>query len=181
MRLRLATTIAAIAIATVSSAAEAKLKQFSSINIPENKETFSSVGDVLVKVTLRESLPNAFGGADIFGRKRDKGFVEVRYMGLASDGRAVFRRRTVEIYSNETTMSRSGMRYGSAQVNQYGNSASVSGYSVGPQQATVEALPPDTIEFALDLTKNHIITVEDRQIEVRRADEGGVTFVVSKR
>ena len=39
-------------------------KQSSSINRPENTEAYSTVGDVLVKVTLRESLPNAFGGYD---------------------------------------------------------------------------------------------------------------------
>ncbi len=156
-------------------------KQATSSNVQENKETFASIGDVLVKVTLRESLPNAFGGADIFGRKRDRGFVEVRFMGLATDGRAVFRRRTVDIYSNETTMSRSGMRYGSADVQYDNNSAHIQSYSVGPQQATVQALPPDTVEFALDLTKGNLITIEDRQIQVLSADDAGVKFVVQRR
>lgn len=156
-------------------------KQSSSIDVPENKELFASVGDTLVKVRLRESLPNTFGGADIFGRKRDRGFVEVRFMGIAADGSAVFRRRSVDIYSNETTMSRSGARYGSANIQPYGNGAQISGYSYGGQKSTVEALPADTIEFALDLSKSRIITIEDRQIEVRKADGGGVTFFITKR
>ncbi len=159
----------------------ASAKQSTSISQPENKETYVSIGDVLVKVALRESLPNAFGGADIFGRKRDRGYVEIRYMGLDGDGRAVFRRRTVDIYSNETTMSRSGMRFGSATVTPNGNGANITGFSTGPAQATVAALPPDTIEFALDLAKNKILTVEDRQIEILEADSGGVKYLIRKR
>lgn len=156
-------------------------KQSSSINVPENKQIYASVGDVLVQVNLRESLPNAFGGPDIFGRKRDRGFVEIRYMGLAPDGRAVFRRRTVDIYSNETTMTRSQPRWGNATVTANGDSAYISGFSMGSDRATIEALPPDTVEFALDLSTYRIITVGDRQIQLVNADAGGVTFSVSKR
>ena len=174
-------TIRAMLLLMLAAPQIAWAKQSSSIDVPENKELFASIGDLLIKVRLRESLPNAFGRADVFGRKRDRGFVEIRFMGIASDGRAIFRRRTVDVYSNETTMSRSGMQFGSANIQPNGNGAQISGYIVGPQQATVEAMPPDTIEFALDLSKSNIITIEDRKIEIRKADEGGVTFMVSKR
>lgn len=156
-------------------------KRTTAVDRAENRETFVSVGDTLVKITMRESLPNAFGGSDIFGRKRDRGFVEVRYMGLAADGRAVFRRRTVDVYTNETTMTRMQPRWGSATVTAHGNRADISSFSVGSDQAHVEALPPDTIEFALDLSKNKTITVEDRIIEVVEADGGGVKFVLRSR
>ena len=140
-----------------------------------------SIGDVLLKVTLCESLPNAFGKADIFGRKRDRGFVEIRYMGLANDGRAIFRRRTVDILSNETTMSRSGLHSGSANVQSNGDGVTITGYIVGGQRATVEVLPPDTIEFALDLAKTRIVTADDRQIEILEADSGSVRFKIGRR
>lgn len=176
------TRAAAIAIVfAIALPGGASAKQSTSVSVPENRETYVSVGDVLVKVSLRESLPNAFGGADIFGRKRDRGFVEIRYMGLAGDGRAVFRRRTVDVYTNETTLTRSQPRWGSATVTASGNTAHISGFSMGSDRATVEALPPDTVEFALDLSRNRIITVEDRQIQLANADAGGVTFSVSKR
>ena len=158
----------------------ASAKQSSSINRPENSEAYSTIGDVLVKVTLRESLPNAFGGADIFGRKRDRGFVEIRYMGLTEDGRAVFRRRSADIYSNETTMSRTPMRIGSGRVTAVGNTAYISTVTTGPATATVQVLPPDTFEIALDLSKSNIMTVEDRVIEILSADSGGVRFIVRK-
>ena len=143
---------------------------------------YTSVGDVLVKVTLKDSLPNIFGKADIFGRKRDRGYIEIRFMGMAQDGRAIFRRRTVEILTNETTLSPSQSIQRSSTIIQgggYGNNVAIVGHEGG--DATVERLPPDTIEFALDLVKNRIVTVEGWQLEIRNADAGGVTFSVTKR
>ena len=154
-------------------------KSSTAINQKENQNITSSVGDTLVKVTLKESLPNAFGGADIFGRKRERGFVEIRYMGLSGDGKAIFRRRSVDIFSNETTMSRSGpMAFGSGYVSN--GTGNFSSFAIGGQKANVEVLPPDTIEFALDANKNKIITVEDRIIEIVSADNGIITFRISK-
>jgi hypothetical protein len=157
-------------------------KDFSYISVAENKEVYSSVGDVLVKVTLKDSLPNVFGKADIFGRKRDRGYIEIRYMGLAPDGRAVFRRRNVEVFTNETTLSPSQSLSRDATIVQgggYGTNVAVVGSSGG--DAVVEQLPSDTIEFALDLSKNRIVTAGDWKVDIREADSGGVSFWVTKR
>jgi hypothetical protein len=174
---------AALILVLVLCPAGVQAKDFSSISVAENREIYSSVGDVLVKVTLKDSLPNVFGKADIFGRKRDRGFVEIRFMGLAPDGRAVFRRRSVEILTNETTLSPSqSLSRGSTVVQGggYGTNIAIVGGSQGGD-ATVERLPLDTIEFALDLTKNRIVTVDGWQVEIRNTDAGGVTYLVSKR
>ena len=171
---------AAAALLCVTFPESALAKESTKINRPENTEIYSSIGDVLVKVNLRESLPNLFGKPDIFGRKRDRGFVEIRFMGMTDDGRAVFRRRTVDIYSNETTMSRTPMYSGTGNVTVTGNTAHISTFGVGTAGATVEALPPDTVEFALDLSKYRIITIEDRTLEILSADPGGVKFIVRK-
>jgi hypothetical protein len=61
-----------------------------------------------------------------------------------------------------------------------GNTAHISTFGVGTAGATVEALPPDTVEFALDLLKYRTITIEDRTLEILSADPGGVKFVVRK-
>lgn len=180
MRLtRPALPMIALALGTISTLAAAK--QSSSINQKENVQLYAGVGDSLVRITLKESLPNAFGGADIFGRKRDRGFVEIRYMGQTPEGYAIFHRKTVDIYSTETTMSRSRMSYGQATITPNGYGATVSGYSVGPAQATVHTLPPDTIQVVLDLSKNRMLTVEDRQIVVASADGAGVSFKIERR
>lgn len=38
-------------------------------------------GDTVMDVKLTKSLPNAFGGADVFGRTTDAGRVVVQYVG----------------------------------------------------------------------------------------------------
>lgn len=167
--------------ASCLGAVPANAKQTSSINQKENVEIYTGVGDSLVRVTLKESLPNAFGGSDIFGRKRDRGFVEIRYMGQTPEGFAVFHRKTVDIYSNETTMSRGGLSYGQATIAPNGYGATVSGYGFAPPKATVQVLPPDTIQIVLDLSKNRVLTVEDRRIDIASADAAGVSFKITKR
>lgn len=160
----------------------AEAKQSTTINQKENVEIYTSVGDLLVKVTLKEGLPNALGGSDIFGRKRERGFVELRFMGMAPDGRAIFRRKSVDIVSNETTLSPSqSLSGGQATVVQRGSGTNVAIIGRRGGDATVETLPADTIDFALDLSKHRIITIEDRIIEIVQADPGGVSFKLSRR
>jgi hypothetical protein len=183
---RLVRTITALAAAisigfglTPLSPIHAKDK--TEISQPLNEDIYASVGDRVARVTVKEPLPNAFGGSDVFGRKREKGFVEIRYMGLTVDGRAVFRRRTVDVVSNETTMSRSQSLFGSPSIDQSGSGAKAAIVVQGNDGAGIEVMPADTIEFALDLSKNKIITVEDYFIEIRNADSGGVGFFVTQR
>ena len=71
-------------------------------------EGYASTGDIVVRVRRTDDLPTIFGRADLFGRTRDRGFTEVRYLGLNPAGMPVFRRRDVDIMTNETTMSRTG-------------------------------------------------------------------------
>ena len=62
------------------------------------------VGDIVFEIRRRESLPDEFGGADMFGRTRDTGRITLRYTGV-QDGRAYFVRNDVNIDTNETTLS----------------------------------------------------------------------------
>jgi hypothetical protein len=175
----------AILVASVvwlmASPSAASAKDKTEISQPLDEEVYTSVGDRVARVTIKESLPNAFGGSDIFGRKREKGFVELRYMGMTEDGRAVFRRRTVDVVSNETTMSRSQSLFGGSAINQSGSGANAAIIIEGNDGAGMEVLPPDTIEFALDITKHKTITVENYLIEIQTADPGGVSFVITER
>ena len=83
------------------------VQMHSQVNRPAG-EAYASTGDIVVRVERTDDLPNVFGRADLFGRTRDRGFTEVRYMGLNSSGSPMFRRRDVDIMTNETTMSRTG-------------------------------------------------------------------------
>jgi hypothetical protein len=175
------TILAASVVWLMASPSAASAKDKTEISQPLDEEVYTSVGDRVARVTIKEPLPNAFGGSDIFGRKREKGFVELRYMGMTEDGRAVFRRRTVDVVSNETTMSRSQSLFGGSAINQSGSGANAAIIIEGNDGAGMEVLPPDTIEFALDITKHKTITVENYLIEIQTADPGGVSFVITER
>lgn len=178
LKLLLAFVLAAFAVGYSEPVAA---KQKTEINQPIGEELYTSVGDTLVRVTIKEPLPNAFGGSDIFGRKREKGFVEIRFMGMTEDGRAVFRRRSVDVISNETTMSRSQSLLGGSSIEQSGSGANAAIIVEGNDGAGMEVMAPDTIEFALDITKHRTITVEDYALHLNSADSGGVSFKITKR
>jgi hypothetical protein len=173
--------IVVFAVTVSFHSAPASAKASTVINQPENRELFASVGDTVIRVKLQESLPNAFGGSDVFGRKRERGSIEIRFIGIRADGRAVFRRKSVDVFSNETTMSPSQSWGTAPNINQSGYGANVAIVNNAGGDATVQVMPGDTIDLALDLPRQNLITVEDRVIEVISADEGGVKFVVKSR
>jgi hypothetical protein len=167
-----------IAAALALGASQPSLaKDSSKISRPQNVEIISSVGDNMVRVDLRESLPNAFGGADVFGRKRDRGYVFLTYMGIR-DGRAVIHRRTVDVVSNETTYNQSERSTISGRATTFGDATTISGTVTHSPEATRTTLPPNTIELLIDASKGGIISVEDRVIEISSADNNIVRFKI---
>jgi len=139
-------------------------------------ESFASVGDALVRVEVKEDLPNAFGRADLFGRKRDRGFSEIRYLGLDERGNPVFRRRDVDILTNETAVNRMGLGTAAVSLQPVGNGLFATGTSTRAAPPVIEALPADTIQFAMDLSQGRVITVRDQTIEIIEATASGVRF-----
>jgi hypothetical protein len=63
----------------------------------------ASVGDTVLRVSREKNLPNITGKADIFGRTTPTGVETVQYLGV-KDGRAFFKRRTVNVETGATTM-----------------------------------------------------------------------------
>ena len=61
------------------------------------------VGDVVLRVDSRESMPNAFGRADLFGRTRPTGFATIQYGGMQGD-KIVLLRGGLVTQSDATTM-----------------------------------------------------------------------------
>jgi hypothetical protein len=62
-------------------------------------------GDLVMAINETEALPNAFGMADIFGRRRPAGRTVVQYLGT-ENGIVYFNRQSTSVSSNETTMTR---------------------------------------------------------------------------
>jgi len=71
-----------------------------------SKSMIAGVGDVVLRVNKQRNLENVFGKADLFGRKTNEGFSELRFAGVEKNGEVVLYRKDVQIITNETTMSR---------------------------------------------------------------------------
>jgi hypothetical protein len=63
----------------------------------------ASVGDTVLRVSREKNLPNVVGKADIFERTTPTGVETVQYVGTR-DGRAFFKRRSVNVETGATTM-----------------------------------------------------------------------------
>jgi len=121
---------------------------------PTGKDLETYVGGSIFKVNRSRDLPNALGRADLFGGKIFAGYTELRYQGVADDGRVILRITELETHSTETTMSRYGQSSGSfsgysdRSGNVYGN-VTVD----NPPQGSTEILPPNTTQVAFDAAK----------------------------
>lgn len=82
------------------------IQEQSNISTPVAQSLTAGVGDVVLRAEGRESMPNAFGGADIFGRTRPTGFTTVQYGGMQGD-KVVLLSSGVTTQSNATTMNSS--------------------------------------------------------------------------
>jgi hypothetical protein len=129
------------------------------------KALLAGPGDVVLRIDRERSLTNVVGKADIWGRKTNEGFSEVRFAGVEPDGQVVLYRKDVQVMSNETTLTRTPMSFtsGSANTTMSGTAAisggntQVSGVGRSVGSATTIssgsayhiAIPSDTIAIRL--------------------------------
>jgi hypothetical protein len=136
---------------------------------PVDQPLMAGPGDVVARVNKQRNLENLFGNADIYGRKTNEGYAELRYAGLEKDGTIVLFRKDVSIVTNETTMSRSpfSSTFGGANTtttgtmsgSSFGNTFNASGssnsnttgaaVSVNPVSEFHVVIPADTIGIRL--------------------------------
>jgi hypothetical protein len=86
----------------------ASVQQQSVVATPVAQPLVAGVGDVVLRAEGRESMPNAFGRADIFGRTRSTGFTTIQY-GCLQGGKVVLLRSGVVTQSDATTMNSTGI------------------------------------------------------------------------
>ena len=119
--------LAAIVLGCFGLTSCGEIQQTSTINTAGTSvgnAIIATRGDAVVEVVNRESMPNAFGAADIFGRTRATGTTSLIFVGGA-DGAANFIRRDVNISSHQTTMNSSPI------VIQNNSTTTFSGYANG--------------------------------------------------
>lgn len=151
----------------------------------------AGVGDAVLEVVRQESLPNAFGRADIFGRTRPTGTVGLYYAGR-SENEAVFVRRDVAIQSARTTMNSSPTVMNLSSTSNY--SGTFGGYGYSGTSSTFAApvfLPPNTpqdqitgvremrVTVPLDSGRNSLV-IAGRRLTVLDADGNQVTYRLSE-
>lgn len=144
------------------------------------RELVTHIGGQVLKVQRTSDLPNAFGKADIFGGKVNKGFTEVRYQGMTPDGRLIFRVTEIETESTETTMSRYGGGTSTVNMRRVGDTVQGTVTSYDAPRGSTERLPPNTTEFALELNKAKDFTVAGTRIRVVAATETSLSYHLSK-
>jgi hypothetical protein len=158
----------------------------------------ASVGDTVLRVSREKNLPNIAGKADIFGRMTPTGVETVQYLGV-KDGRAFFRRRTVDVETGATMMNSTPliipsttttMHSGSVNVygpNGYGHgSYSGTSTSVGPP-TVIPAHPPSSVVMdegslllSVDLSQKPAqLSVAGKTLTVLQADSSQPRYVLS--
>lgn len=151
-------------------------------------------GDLVLRVERERNLENAFGGADIFGRKTKEGFTELHFAGVEPGGEVVFFRKDVQIHTNETTMSRTPLATttGSATTNlsgtanTYGNTTRINGtasthYSsttIMPQTAYHVVVPSGTAAIRLAPGERRLV-VSGYVVEVLSASSNALEYRVT--
>lgn len=167
-----------------------------------DKPLVAGIGDKIIEIDTRESLPNIFGKADIFGRTRPTGRFFVTYLGL-EQGRAVFERRNIGLQSNATTMNSSPTFIPQTSTTNYTGTTSVggtmpggtfSGSAMSSGTATTVAppivLPPsgsqtqvianDRIRYYLDLSKDMKLFVGGNVILIEEVTASSVRYRIKK-
>ena len=81
-----------------------EVRKFKKLDQEINKNLYSGIGDVILKITVEENMKNIFGKSDMFGRKVPSKTVELKYKGVEKNGDFTFIRKDVDFYNQKTTM-----------------------------------------------------------------------------
>ena len=177
----------------------APIERVQSFSQPIGQTLMAGPGDVVARVDKQRDLENAFGQADVYGRKTNEGYSELRFAGIEGNGTIVLFRKDVAIISNETTMSRSPFTstFGSSNTTStatvtgstYGNQFRGSG--VGSSNTTSSSVtirptsdyhvvvPPDTIAVRVPKGAKKF-PFEGKLVEIIEANSASLTYRISE-
>jgi hypothetical protein len=180
----------------LSIAACASIEHTTKANQPVDQQLVSGVGDVVLRVSKQRNLENAFGKADIFGRKTNEGNSEIRFAGVEQNGEIVLYRHDVSIITNETTMSRTlafststGSERSTLSGNYYGttntgnlNATSQANYSsttIAPAKDYHIVVPTGDIPIRVRAGENKV-PIEGYIIEIIKATPVSLEYRITK-
>lgn len=170
--------ISILALVVALAGCGATLQTYDRLKQESDREIMTHVGGEVHKVKRTTDLPNAFGKADIFGGKVDRGFTELRFQGIEQDGRAVFRVTEIETQLTETSMSRYGGSTSKLDAQLIGTHMSGTVTTFNAPRGSTEMLTPNTTQFAIDLNKSKELTVAGLKVRVLAVTETSLTYVL---
>ena len=86
------------------------ISTYRKLDQPAGQQLTTSVGGTIFRLNRVSDLPNAFGKADLYGGKVDRGFAELKFLGVNDKGEVLLSVNDVNRSSSETTMDRYGAR-----------------------------------------------------------------------
>jgi hypothetical protein len=159
----------------------------------------ASVGDTVLRVSREKNLPNIVGKSDMFGRTTPTGVETVQYLG-AKDGKAFFKRRTVDVETGATTTNSTPLVIPNTSTTTHSSSVNVygpNGYGHGSYSGTsttvgsptvIPAHPPTPVVMdegslilSVDLSrKPSQLSVAGKTITILEADSSQLRYVLSE-
>ena len=144
----------------------APIQQQGNISTPVAQRLVAGVGDVVLRAEGRESMPNVFGAADIFGRTRPTGFETVQFGGLQGN-KVVLLRSSVTTQSDATTMNSSGMVLSTQQRGVV---------YIPPAGSTSTSMQNPTIPVVVDWRANPRVPALGRTIVIEDANAMALSY-----
>lgn len=138
----------------------------SQLDQPTLTRLSASVGSTIFRLNRSSDLPNAFGKADVFGGKVDRGYAELKFLGLNERNELVLSVVDINRSSSETTMD----RYGNAARVQVQTSLSVGGVSAEP-----------ATKFVFDSKKESELFIAGVRVQFVDVKPYSVTYVLSNK
>jgi hypothetical protein len=140
--------VIALAAGAFAIAGCAQVQQRQQLAEPIGLVMRTPVGGTIATILKDRDLPNAWGRADIHGRKVDAGFTKIIYRGPDSDGSILVEQIDIDLKSNASTLTRPPVIYTRTQpaVTSSRESGAVYGSSrtvsiVSPSEQSAVALP----------------------------------------
>lgn len=88
----------------------ASINQYQTLRQPVDRDLQTYIGGTILKIDREESLPNAFGRADIYGGRRQTGSVELKYVGPGIEGSVKLRVFSTDVKTTEDWRRRLGSK-----------------------------------------------------------------------
>ena len=181
----------AISAILISGCIGTKIRHTSTLLQHSNEILISGVGDVVLQISKKKSLPNAFGKADIFGRTTPTGMVVVQYAGV-ENGNPVFYRSGSIIETGATTMNSTGLlipnvqttnvtgtTYGSSGLGNFSATATTTGQTyLPPKGSHAQQLQLAAMKIVLDLSDSEFLIIENKKIQVLKANSSMVKYKI---